>query len=82
MNRRMKTTKIQIRFTGKTGEIDGVMEMVIGALVMTGVLVNSRDSVTQYENGMSKIYVEAEVLTPPLGNLGEKGMHRYEGDNP
>ena len=78
----MKTEKIQLRITGKTDHIDGVMEMLLGMFMVTGVLIHHHESATTGDNGISKIYVELEILTPPLGNLGEKGMYQYEGDNP
>ena len=77
-----KYRDVQIRLTGNTGEIDGVMEMLVGMFVMSGVMLSVRKSVLSDGKGQSKIYLEIQILPPPLGNLGEDDLPEYRGNNP
>lgn len=64
-------TELEIRFTGKTGEIDGYMEMMLGILVMANMLVSHHISKKVRPNGTTQIYLTVKLKRPPLGHLGE-----------
>lgn len=82
MSKKRNTIQVQARLTGTTGQIDGVMEMVIGMFVMTGVVVNISKSKRNPADGQTSIYLDIEMLPPPLGNLGEGDLTEYTGDYP
>lgn len=82
MSKRSGYKKVQIRLTGETGQVDGYMEMFIGMLVMTGVLGSVNKSKRSIHPGETQIYLDVEMLPPPLGNLGEDDMPTYGGTNP
>lgn len=82
MANKLKTIQVQVRLTGNTGEIDGVMEIVVGMFMMTNILLDVNKYVTNDDKGTSKIYLDFTLLPPPLGNLGEEDLPAYTGDNP
>ena len=82
MSNKTKPMDIQVRLTGKTGQVDGVMEMVVGMFAMTGVLLRVDKYGTDDDKGTSKIYLEFVMMPPPLGNLGEGDLPPYTGENP
>ncbi len=82
MAKRNPYKKVQIRLTGETGEIDGYMEMFIGMLVMTGVIGTLSKSKRNIHPGETQIYLDVEMLPPPLGNLGDDDLPPYTGTNP
>lgn len=69
--RRSGTSHIEIRFTGKTGQIDGYVEMMLGILVMSNMLRAHHLTKKTRPNGTTVIYLDVEVMPPPLGHLGE-----------
>lgn len=71
--------KVQIRLTGRKGQVDGYVEMILGILGMTGVLVNHKLSKKDRAVGVSRIYIDLDLRTPPLGNLGDADMPEYTG---
>lgn len=82
MSKRNPYEKIQIRLTGESGKIDGYMEMIIGMLVMTGVMKSVNKSKRSIHPGETQIYLDVEILPPPLGNLGDDDLPTYGGTNP
>ena len=82
MAKTRKPLDVQVRLTGLTGQVDGLMEMVVGMFAMTGVLLRVDKYVTSDGKGTSKIYLEIVMQPPPLGNLGEGDLQPYTGDNP
>lgn len=82
MSSKKQELKVQIRLTGKTGEIDGIMEIVVGMFMMTNILLSVDKSVTDNDRGTSKIYLDFILRPPPLGNQGEGDLPPYTGDNP
>lgn len=82
MRNKKVTITIQVRLTGETGKVDGVMEMVVGMFAMTGVLLKVEKSKTIKPDNQTAIYLEIDMLPPPLGNLGEEDIPAYSGDNP
>jgi hypothetical protein len=82
MVKRSGYQKVQIRLTGETGKVDGYMEIVVGMLFMTGVVGSLQKSKRSIHPGETQIYLELEMLPPPLGNLGEDDLPTYAGTNP
>lgn len=82
MAKRNPYKNVQIRITGKSGEVDGYMEMFIGMLVMTGVLKSVNKSKRNIHPGETQIYLDVEMLPPPLGNMGDDDLPQYDGKNP
>lgn len=71
---------IQIRLTGKTGEVDGYAELISGMMIMAGMLRGQKLGKRQRPNGITQIYMDLDVKAPPLGHLGELDIPPYEGD--
>lgn len=82
MSKKPGNIQLQIRLTGKEGETDGIMEMLLGMLVMTGTLNGVERSKKLVDGGMVKIYMNVDMGAAPLGNLGVSDMPDYNGDNP
>ena len=67
--------KIQVRFTGKKGKVDGYVETLLGTLMITGQLLKQPKFNKRYrDNDIVQIYVNLELQDPPLGNLGENDI--------
>lgn len=75
-----KTKRIQIRVTGASGETDGYVEMLLGMLHFTNVLVSHNLSKKRRAGGVIQIYMDLVLRPAPIGNLGENDMKEYEGD--
>ena len=67
-------SELEIRFTGKTGQVDGYMEMILGMFALSGVVRSYKTSKRQRPNGISQVYLTCDMLPPPLGHLGEIDM--------
>ena len=63
--------KLSMRLTGKQGEVDGYMEMLLGFWAMSGVLVDYTATKKNRNNGTVQIYLDFTLKAPPLGHLGE-----------
>ena len=67
-------SELQVRFTGKTGEIDGYMEMVLGIFWATGLMLDYTMNKRQRPNSTTQIYLTLQMDTPPLGHMGESDI--------
>lgn len=82
IERKKNVSKIQVRLTGKTGEVDGYAEFIIGTMVLGGILLSVNTGVKRRPHGISQIYIDLDLKKPPLGHLGETDLSEYTGDNP
>jgi hypothetical protein len=74
---------VQFRLMGKTGEIDGYLEILLGLFGLSGIVLNYKLSKTTREDGKTEIYIDVWLKAPPLGHLGENDIperERAEGD--
>jgi len=75
-----KTSRVQIRVTGKDNEIDGYVEIILGVFAMSNVLVSHRLSKRPRQTGITQLYIDAELAHPPLGHMGTQDLPEYDGD--
>lgn len=71
---------VQIRVTGRKGQVDGYVEMILGTLMLSGVLVNHQLGKKDRAGGVSQIYMDLNLLPAPLGNIGDGDIVDYKGD--
>lgn len=69
--KKTKTNPIIVTMEGTTGQVDGYMEILLGVLAFTNLLVSSSGKRKQTKNGKSILIVRLDLLDPPLGHLGE-----------
>lgn len=74
----MKRNQVEIRITGKTGEIDGYVEFALGMFNFGGLLIDHKLSKTTRADGQTEIYIDLVLKAPPLGNLGEADIPERE----
>lgn len=72
--------ELEIRVTGKTGEVDGYVEIILGVLFMSGLLLKKTLSNRTRPNGKTQIYIDAHVPAAPLGHLGESDIPERKDD--
>jgi hypothetical protein len=70
----MKKQQLQIRFTGKTGQVDGYVEILLGMFAMSQILVSHAITKKIRPNGITQIYADLVVLPPLLGHIGENDI--------
>lgn len=63
--------QISLRLRGKTGQIDGYAEMILGIFTVSGVLLKHSMTKKLRRHDITDIYLELTVKAPPLGHLGE-----------
>lgn len=76
-----KTESVQIRVTGRVGQVDGYVEMILGIYAMSGLLLAHKIGKRVRPGGVIQIYLDMTLKTPPLGNIGTQDIPVYHGDN-
>lgn len=72
---------IQVRITGKTGEVDGYMEYILGTLSLGGTLISHKLSKRVRPNGITQLYIDATVSPAPIGNMGTDDIPERTDDD-
>lgn len=71
--------EIEIRITGKTGEVDGYLEILLGTMNLAGILRGHELSKIQRDDYKTELYIDAVVRQPPLGHQGEDDIPDRRG---
>lgn len=62
---------VRFTVTGPTGKTDGYLDMVLGALFLSGTLRHKHLSKITHDNGTITLIADCVVNPPPLGHVGE-----------
>lgn len=71
-NKPLKEGQVSISVFGKTGKVDGYMEMIIGTLFVSDILLSPPvyQKITG-DDGNTQLIAHVLLKTPPLGHMGE-----------
>lgn len=65
--------EVTFAITGKTGHIDGYLELYLGMLALAGLLIE-HEVRKRVVGNVSTITVYATLAEPPLGHMGEDDL--------
>ena len=66
-----KTNSIIVTMEGETGKVDGYMEVLLGVMAYSQLIIGTSAKRKQTKDGKSLLIIRLDLLNPPLGHLGE-----------